>query len=50
VEALDCPAEQVKDEAAFVSALRRWDWRRGPLFLEAVFDAERYATMLNGVR
>ncbi len=50
VEALDCPAEQVKDEAAFVTALRRWDWRSGPLFLEAVFDAERYATMLRGVR
>jgi acetolactate synthase-1/2/3 large subunit len=50
VEALECPAEQVKDEAAFVSALRRWDWRRGPLFLEAVFDAERYSTMLRGVR
>jgi len=50
VEALDCPAEQVKDEAAFVAALRRWDWRSGPLFLEAVFDAERYATMLTGVR
>jgi hypothetical protein len=43
-------AEQVKDEAASVSALRRWDWRRGALFLEAVFDAERCATMLTGVR
>jgi thiamine pyrophosphate-dependent acetolactate synthase large subunit-like protein len=50
VEGLDCPAEQVKDEAAFVTALRRWDWRRGPLFLEAPFDPERYATMLKGVR
>jgi acetolactate synthase I/II/III large subunit len=50
VEALDCPAEQVKDEAAFVTALRRWDWRSGPLFLEAHFDPERYATMLRGVR
>ena len=50
VEALDCPAEQVKDEAAFVTALRRWDWRTGPLFLEAPFDPERYATMLRGVR
>jgi acetolactate synthase-1/2/3 large subunit len=50
VEGLDCPAEQVKDEAAFVTALRRWDWRRGPLFLEAPFDPERYATMIRGVR
>jgi acetolactate synthase-1/2/3 large subunit len=50
VEALECPAEQVKDEAAFVTALRRWDWRRGPLFLEAPFDPERYATMMRGVR
>jgi acetolactate synthase I/II/III large subunit len=50
VEALECPAEQVKDEAAFVTALRRWDWRRGPLFLEAPFEPERYATMIGGVR
>jgi acetolactate synthase-1/2/3 large subunit len=50
VESLDCPAEQVKDEAALVTALRRWDWRRGPLFLEMSFDPERYATMLTGVR
>jgi acetolactate synthase-1/2/3 large subunit len=50
IEALECPAEQVKDEAAFVTALRRWDWRRGPLFLEAPFDPERYAAMIRGVR
>jgi acetolactate synthase-1/2/3 large subunit len=50
VEALDCPAVQVKDEAAFVTAVRRWDWRRGPLFVEAPFDPERYVTMISGVR
>jgi acetolactate synthase-1/2/3 large subunit len=50
VEALECPAVQVKDEAAFVTAVRRWNWRHGPLYIEAPFDPERYATMISGVR
>lgn len=50
VEALECPANQVRDMDGVSSALKRWEWHDGPLFVEAVFDPERYAGMIEGVR
>ncbi len=50
IEALGCPAVQVKDLDCFLSALRKWEWRSGPLFVEAVFEPERYAAMIEGIR
>ena len=50
VQSLDCPAVQVGDIAAFLTALQGWAWRNGPQFIEAVFDPERYAAMTQGLR
>jgi len=49
-EAMDCAAQQVKDVDGLVAALRRWRWREGPMFIEAVFDPERYAAMTREIR
>jgi len=49
-EAMDCPGQQVKDVDGLLAALARWRWSEGPLFVEAVFDQERYATMTRDVR
>jgi acetolactate synthase I/II/III large subunit len=49
-EAMDCPAQQVKDVDGLLAALARWRWSEGPLFVEAVFDPERYATMTRDIR
>lgn len=50
VEAMGCPAAQVKEMEEFASVVGRWDSRCGPIFVEAVFDPERYAGMIEGVR
>ncbi len=49
VEGMGCPAERVSSLADFVAAVRGWD-RSGPLFLEASFDPEAYAAMIEDVR
>ncbi len=33
-----------------LAALARWRWSEGPLFVEAVFDPDRYAAMTRDVR
>lgn len=50
VNALDCPAVQVHAIDQFVSAVNTWEWRNGPKYIEAVFDPERYAKIVEGVR
>jgi acetolactate synthase-1/2/3 large subunit len=49
-EAMDCPGQQVKDVDGLLAALARWRWSEGPLFVEAVFDQERYAAMTRDIR
>jgi acetolactate synthase-1/2/3 large subunit len=49
-EAMDCPGHQVKDADGLLAALARWRWREGPMFVEAVFDQERYAAMTRDIR
>ena len=49
-EAMDCPAHQVKDVDGMLAALARWRWSEGPLFVEAVFDQDRYAAMTRDIR
>lgn len=50
IESLGCPSAQVRDLESFTEIVRKWKWQEGPLFIEAVFDPERYAKMLEGVR
>jgi acetolactate synthase-1/2/3 large subunit len=50
VDALGCPADQVKDAGAFRASVREWSWKDGPRFIEAVFDPDRYASMTEGLR
>jgi len=49
-EAMDCPGHRVKDVDGLLAALARWRWSEGPLFVEAVFDPDRYAAMTRDVR
>lgn len=49
-EAMDCPGHQVKDVDGLLAALACWRWSEGPLFVEAVFDQERYAAMTRDLR
>jgi acetolactate synthase-1/2/3 large subunit len=49
-EAMDCPGHQVKDVDGLLAALARWRWSEGPLFVEAVFDPDRYAAMTRDIR
>ena len=49
-DAMDCPGQQVKDVDGLLATLARWRWSEGPLFVEAVFDPERYATMTREIR
>jgi acetolactate synthase-1/2/3 large subunit len=50
VEALGCASVQVADSDALASVVTRWQAGDGPLFVEAVFDPERYGIMVEGVR
>jgi acetolactate synthase I/II/III large subunit len=49
-EAMDCPGHHVKDIGGLLAVLERWRWSEGPLFVEAVFDQERYAMMTRDIR
>jgi acetolactate synthase-1/2/3 large subunit len=49
-EAMDCAACQVKDIDGLTAALARWRMSDGPLFVEAVFDPDRYAAMTRDIR
>ena len=49
-DAMDCPGQQVKDVDGLLATLARWRWSEGPLFVEAVFDPERYAAMTREIR
>jgi hypothetical protein len=40
----------VKDVDGLLATLARWRWSEGPLFVEAVFDPERYAAMTREIR
>lgn len=50
VQALGCPATQVTNIEALASAVANWQPNEGPLFIEAVFDPERYGAMTQDVR
>lgn len=45
-----CPSARADSEAACAAALAAWDRTAGPFFLEAVFDADVYATMTEDIR
>jgi acetolactate synthase I/II/III large subunit len=50
VEGLGCASAQVTCQAELTAWVRDWKPGEGPLFLEAVFDPERYAGMTAQVR
>jgi acetolactate synthase-1/2/3 large subunit len=49
-EGFGCQVERIGSLASLGTALRSWDWKCGPLFLEMAFDADRYMAMTDGVR
>ena len=50
IEALGFAAVEVRSAPALEAAVQQWSTRRTPMFIEAVFDAERYETMTDNVR
>lgn len=50
ITALGCPAFQVRSLETLSDLVKQWESSHGPLFIEALFDPERYAKMLEGVR
>jgi len=49
VEKMGCEAHLVDSESSFATAVQVWN-QKGPLFLEASFDAESYSEMTRRLR
>ncbi len=49
VQEFGCPANRVESEEEFAAALERWDFGH-PFFIEAAFDAGKYARMTESLR